>query len=197
MPGETPEQKTQRLLADAEKQKNATLEAARRDAETLRKAAQQEGYREGKEAAQKEVTAQAQAQIQRLAEIVDSANEALEQMVRKNEKAIIGLALEIAGKIIKDRIPADENIVVRNAEAAITRAVQKERIKVRVNPKDLLTLRNFQEEFLVSFDAIREILIEEDNRVGPGGCVVETEAGNVEARIDRQLEEVKKTLMEL
>lgn len=189
------EDKARQILAQAQKDKTTLIEQARAECEAIRESARLEGLEAGHSKAREELRAEIETQLEHLAILFASAQEAVQDMVRKNEKAIVGLAIEIAARILKDRIASDHEIVVRNAQDAIARAVQKESLVLRINPRDLLTLRRFQEEFLISFDAIREIRIEEDNRVGPGGCIVETGAGNVEARIDKQLEEVKKALL--
>lgn len=189
------EDKARGILAQAQKEKAALIEQARAECAAIRESARLEGLEEGQTKARESLRAEVETQLEQLAAFMAAAQDETIDMVRKNEKALVALAIEIAAKILKDRIESDHEIVVRNAQDAIARAVQKESLVIRVNPRDLLTLRRFQEEFMVSFDAIREIRIEEDNRVGCGGCIVETGSGNVEARIDKQLEEVKRALL--
>jgi flagellar assembly protein FliH len=43
---------------------------------------------------------------------------------------------------------------------------------------------------LLILDGARQLEIIEDRRVGRGGCVIETSAGTIDARIDTQFEQI-------
>ena len=43
-------------------------------------------------------------------------------------------------------------------------------------------------------DRIQKIDIETDRRVGPGGCMLDTESGNVDARIETELQNIEDAL---
>lgn len=189
------EAKAREILAEAGLERETLLQKARTEAQAMKTQAQHQGKAAGLQEARNEIRKEVESRLAQVAAVATAAQDAMSEMVQKHEKQLVALAAEIAGRIVKDRIAVDDEVVVRNAEEAIRRAVQKESLKIRVNPRDLITLRGFQEDFLVSFDAIREIVIEEDNRVTVGGCIVETGSGNVEARVEKQLEEIARALL--
>ena len=55
-------------------------------------------------------------------------------------------------------------------------------------------LGNVMAEVIVT---VGDLEIVEDDRIGAGGCLVETEAGNVEAQIEKQLKGLEQALIEM
>jgi flagellar assembly protein FliH len=43
-------------------------------------------------------------------------------------------------------------------------------------------------------DGSPKVRLEEDERVGQGGCIIETAYGNIDARLDEQMAEIEKVL---
>ena len=81
--------------------------------------------------------------------------------------------------------------VTRNA---LRRVVEGGTLRIRVNAEDLQTVRGNREELLTLVDNIRHVEIIEDRRVGAGGCIVETDAGSIDARLETQLAEAANLL---
>jgi flagellar assembly protein FliH len=83
---------------------------------------------------------------------------------------------------------------VRNA---LRRVSDSGSLRIRVHEDDLETVRANREELLSLVDGIPHVEIVSDRRVGAGGCVVETAGGNIDARIETQLETVGETLKQM
>jgi flagellar assembly protein FliH len=64
-------------------------------------------------------------------------------------------------------------------------------VKLRINPMDEELVREQRSALLVGSDFIREVMIEADENVERGGCVIESSAGNVDARISTQLKQIE------
>ncbi|MHB1687315.1 MAG: FliH/SctL family protein [Ignavibacteriaceae bacterium] len=108
------------------------------------------------------------------------------------EKLVIHLSLAISEKIVKREIA--QNPIIENVLSdAIKRVIGSNKILVKLNPDDL---KSFNEESknLFSDESFSRINFESDERIEAGGCLVETEIGNVDARISTQLNELKKQL---
>ncbi|MCX6826903.1 MAG: FliH/SctL family protein, partial [candidate division Zixibacteria bacterium] len=75
--------------------------------------------------------------------------------------------------------------------------VDKSKIKVKVNPDQLPLMEQQIEHFKGSSTAIKEIIIEPDARVRHCGCFIETPTGDVDARVESQMEIVAETLSEV
>jgi flagellar assembly protein FliH len=77
---------------------------------------------------------------------------------------------------------------------AIRRIVGVEIITVRVHPEDEALVRSHRSALLSSSDSVREIVIEGDESIERGGCILESATGNVDARIGSQLRQIETAL---
>ncbi len=108
------------------------------------------------------------------------------------EKVVIELAISIAEKIVRREI-SEETIINETLREAIKRVIGSNKVLVKINPADLDVLNNVIDKR--QFDSmLSKIQFEADSRIEPGGCFIETEIGNVDARISSQFNELKKSL---
>jgi flagellar assembly protein FliH len=165
--------------------------------ELLRAQAWEEGQREGFAAGKREA-AQLIAVLQRM---VDEAKAAREEFIAVTTPQLLNLAVQIAEKIVRREVETDPTVVQRIAEDALRHAVDKHHLRIRVNPEDWETLQAVAPELQAALDDIREFEIVPDRRRGDrrmarGGCLIETESGIIDARIETQLEEIRERLTE-
>jgi flagellar assembly protein FliH len=69
-------------------------------------------------------------------------------------------------------------------------------VKLRVHPDDESTLRQRRVEVSSAIDSLREVVIEADDKIERGGCIVESDSGNVDARLSTQLRSIELVLFE-
>ena len=66
-------------------------------------------------------------------------------------------------------------------------------IRLKLNPADIEEL-NETTKNLIHSGSFNKIKIEPDERIELGGCLIETEIGNVDSRISTQLNEMQRQL---
>jgi len=108
------------------------------------------------------------------------------------EKVVIDLAVSIAEKILKREI-AERSIINETLSEAVKRVLGSNKVLVKINPADLAVLNDGERNHLTDF-SFSKIQFEPDDRIERGGCFIETEIGNVDARISSQSSELKKLL---
>lgn len=177
----------ERLLATGEAREildRAREEAARlrgRAEEVLREAIQekeeerQRGFEQGREEGLAQVT-------ERLVEIERER----ERLVAGQEKEIVEMVLEIAKKVIARELK--KGAIVDIVRQALRQAVG-DRVVIRLHPSDK---EKFSGKEVI--EETRTVTIEGDEAITPGGCVVETELGTVDARLETQWEAIRKAL---
>lgn len=157
----------------------AVLEKARVD----REAAVKKGYAEGESKGLAQVTEKL-LHLERLREkFYDDA-----------EPEMIKLVASIAEKVI-GRIAAENTDLIRSVVRQALERALGDRITVSVNPEDYRTLMEGEHEFKETLDRTKRLIFREDESVSKGGCVVETEVGTIDARIETQLEAIRKALV--
>jgi flagellar biosynthesis/type III secretory pathway protein FliH len=104
---------------------------------------------------------------------------------------IVELAMEIAKKIIQVNIEKDREIIISVVGEAIRKlGGWEEKIVIRVNPADYDTMLSHL-DVLKGESRLRNITIEPSASISPGGCYLETTSGEVDARIEEQLKEIR------
>jgi len=107
------------------------------------------------------------------------------------ENLIVNLSLEVSKKIVRREIQLDSPIetVLREAMRKILGA---NNVKIKIHPDDLKKISADGDKSFLKDESFDRIKFEEDERIEQGGCVIETEIGNVDSRISTQLNELKR-----
>lgn len=168
------------------------IRTAQADAKDILDQAYADGYKAGVEQA----TKSADALLHRLeAQIADVAEERAAQ-VRAIEEQVLMLCTESAEKIIRHEIRTDPNVVTRTIRLCLRRVRDRDEVTVRVSPSEVAHTRAMRDELLSSAEGIRGINIVDDRRVSAGGCIVESPSGDLDARIETQIEQLRRKVMD-
>jgi flagellar assembly protein FliH len=130
-----------------------------------------------------------------LKETVEKLVRIRQQDVERMETETVKLALAIARKIIgyeTDQGPVIGHVV----RTAMRKVADPRHLTLRLNPKDIDTVRAFQRELLPDDDVGADLGLEADESIGKGGCIIETQLGDVDARIDQQIKIIDALLIE-
>ena len=66
-------------------------------------------------------------------------------------------------------------------------------MKIRLNPDDLRFITEMKPDFLQGISGLKNTIFQEDASIKRGGVILETISGEVDARLEQQLTEIKKT----
>lgn len=119
-----------------------------------------------------------------------------EKVLRESEDDLLRLSVAIAEKVIRREIGLDRRIVENIVVEALGTVSQREQLVVRLNPADHALLKTCSSEQLADLFSERKVTLLPDEEVTPSGCMVETEMGMVDARIESQLEEIANRLFD-
>ena len=116
-----------------------------------------------------------------------------EKVWRDSEKDLLRLAVRLAERIVGREIEKDDKTIIEIISTALQNARQQEKLTVRVNPKDLPTIEKKTERF--SSGRIQFIDFVADPRVASSGCLIESEVGTIDARLETQLRVLERALL--
>jgi len=192
----------QAALAEARAQSAELLEDAQVQAEALREAAWQEGHHQGRTEARAGVEAELRAAWDARgaalrAEMDDMLTQiavAREALWARQESEMVALALDIARQVVKTEVTQNPEVVRALIANAVRRITDKDNVRVRVSMSDAPRVKEMRQELMELMDGLRHLEIVDDRRVGEGGCVIETNAGTIDAKIETQLSEVARAL---
>ena len=173
------EEQAGKILRQANEKANDLIETAESAAETIRR----DAYESGREEA-----------VRELLEDVLAAREERAQALFKIEQDVLKLAVKIAGKIIGREIERDDTTRGEIVLTALRQARQQEMLTVRVNAQDLPLVEKMHERTNASGRA-RYLDFMADQSVGAGGCLIESESGTIDARLETQLRVLENALL--
>lgn len=162
--------------------------------------AYERGWKHGKAETEQQLRLEMEQAIanerERISKFLTSLEEQLRDFHAKVEESVVKFSLAVAEKIVKREIIRDQEFVLTQVREALKRVVGVARVKLRVHPNDEAVVRRNRTTVTEGADSIREIIIEIDETIEPGGCIIESESGNVDARLSTQLKQIEETLME-
>ncbi len=137
----------------------------------------------------------AQKVIDNFASLIVDADKQRKVLFDEAHQKILELVVKIAQKVTFNAADIDPDITAAIIAGTIEKLVEKRKIKVKVNPNHLPIIEQQIDRFKGASTAVKEIVIEPDARVRHGGCFIETPGGDIDARIESQMEIIAKTLI--
>ena len=191
------EDEAQRILGAA-RQKAAELEQQiGQKMEAIQREADERGFREGQERGFQEGRGEAQRLVERLHAVLAKAIEKRAEVLSEAETQVINLVLLIARKVIKVISENQKNVVINNVVQALRKLKSRGEVVIRVNLADLELSTAHINDFLKMVENVKSITVLEDATVDRGGCIIETDFGQIDARISSQLHEIEEKILEL
>jgi flagellar assembly protein FliH len=146
-----------------------------------------DGIRKGREL-EKNETLQT---LQAMSVIVKEMSALKKSTLENLEGEIVQLSLAVAEKVIHLEVTTNQEVIRGVLKEAIKNIGDRENMKIRVHPQDFQFMIEIKNDFLQSFDGIRNMTFAEDESIQRGGAIIETVCGEVDARLDQQYNEMK------
>ncbi|AFY02994.1 FliH/SctL family protein [Bdellovibrio bacteriovorus] len=181
---------------DEEKVEVAALEKLKE----IQEGAYQEAYRLGLEEGRKEAFEQVSADIaERMAgldTLLLTIKELKKEMSGFNEAHLLKLMFQMASRLAKTELNSNNDAMVGILRDAVGLAQDEEEITVHVSQTQFDFLEELKSETGREFEFIKKIKFEPNAEVADGGCIVETNYGEVDARIEQRVEQLWSVLSE-
>ena len=191
------EDQAQGILAEA-KQKAADLEADIKQRVTMtEREAYERGHEEGHAKGYEEGRAEVQRLVESLHSIITRAIEKRNEIIEEAETQIINLVLLIVKKVIKVISENQKNVVINNVVQALRKLKSRGDVVIRVNLADLELTSEHVKDFMKMVENVKSVTVLEDSSVDRGGCIIETDFGQIDARISSQLHEIEERILDL
>jgi len=110
------------------------------------------------------------------------------------EREVVKLALEVAKIVVRREIQADREMVQTLVRAALSRLSEASPVTIHLNPIDYDYLLERRAE-LCRIGG-REVSLEADPSIERGGCLIRTEDGDIDARIEEKFRQLQQALFE-
>ncbi|WP_038500899.1 HrpE/YscL family type III secretion apparatus protein [Chlamydia avium] len=167
----------QELLVKTKEDSEAYMNATKQECEKLRQEAEKRGFKEGSDAWNTQ-----------LAYLEKEMHELRDEI----KSSLVPLAIASVKKILGKELETHPDTIVSIIIKALKELTQHKKILIHVNPKDLSIVEQSRPELKKIVEYADTLIIAPQADVSPGGCIIETEAGIINAQLDVQLAALEK-----
>jgi len=159
----------------------------------IEREAYEKGLKKGEELGRQLGEEKVKGVLVRVGNILNELETIKQKIYKESEKALLELSVEIAEKIINAELKVNREVVIGVVKNAISRVVGRENIRIRVNPMDMEILQQ-ERGTLINWAGSKKMTLEGDHTIAPGGCLIDAEGNEVDARLDNQRKEIVREL---
>ena len=191
------EDEAKKIISEAGKKAEEIENEIRSKVDQIEKESYERGYKEGHDRGYQEGREEVKRLVDRLHAIISKAIEKRTEIIEESETQLINLVLLIAKKVIKVISENQKNVVINNVVQALRKLKSRGDVVIRVNIADLELTSEHIKDFMGMVENVKSISVLEDSSVDRGGCIIETDFGQIDARISSQLHEIEEKILEL
>lgn len=150
-----------------------------------------DGLKEGKRQAEEDFAKVSEA----LAQALLATGPLRGRILQESEEDLLKLSVSIARTVLQRELSCDPWILASVVQGAVELASDAGEVVVRLSPADYQMVVQ-RPEFAVSPGEKRRVSLKEDAALPPGGCLVETARGTLDAGVESQLDQIYRRLCE-
>ena len=162
------------------------LSAVRAEAEQIRAQAWTSGEAEGRAAGFAAARRDAQPAVAALGNALESIQALRAQVLAELEADAVEMALRLAEQIVAGALAVEPERVVDVARNALRHLADRRHVTLVVNPADLELVGEAVAQLRSELGGIEHLGVQADRRIGRGGAVARTAAGDIDAAIETQ-----------
>lgn len=148
------------------------------------------GHAKGEAAGQAAAAARIDATVRRLTTTIEEVASLRSGVLRRTEQDIVRLAVALAERILHREVTVDRDVVLSIAQTAAARLGDQAVATIHLNPADLEAIKH-----RASVPPGRVVTLVADANVAPGGSIVRSAIGTIDASIEAQVREIARALL--
>ncbi|NGX33822.1 MAG: Yop proteins translocation protein L [Candidatus Anoxychlamydiales bacterium] len=151
-------------------------EKVKKECEVLKEEAKKEGFDQG---------------LKSLNEHILKLDKTSKELAKKYEGKVLPIALKAAKKIVSAELKMNPEAIVNIVRGALKPISQHIKVKIFVNKEDLEIIEKEKEKIKEILQIADTFTIEERDDIEPGGCIIETEKGIINAQLENQFRAIE------
>jgi flagellar assembly protein FliH len=205
------QREAQSMLRRAQAQADQILAAAQQAGQALRQQAQAEGAKsgyadglergiaEGTRLGQEKALAEQREQLTTLIGALTTAATDLNTSRMELEAGVLrevtDLAIQIAQRITKRIAQFDPHVLLANVTESLKLVVGMHKLRIALHPTQKATLADALPRLKLEFPTLDHVELIADDAIAPGGCMLLTRQGSIDATLDEQLTRIAVELL--
>lgn len=148
------------------------------------------GFEEGTQKAIESKTTELDQKSLMLDHLRQSLLQIKEEMIHQNEAHMVKMIYEIASKLALDHVNEHQEVVLQLIKKSIEEAQADENVNVLVSNEQLEFLEKIKQEQKRENEFLQKVKFVGSDEVSIGSCVVETNYGIIDARIEERIDKL-------
>jgi flagellar biosynthesis/type III secretory pathway protein FliH len=190
-PERNPAQEAEAIIEEARREARRLLAEAEAGASQIEREAKERGLAETRASVESEITRRVEPLRQQLSQTIEEVAGLREEITMRAERDLVKLAIEIAKKVVHREVTMDSEVALTLARVALTRIHNRVQATLHLHPEDFAYVGKHQDRLGSGLS----IELVEDRAISRGGCLIETEMGDTDARIEQQFAELERSFL--
>ncbi len=165
------------------------------DIESIERTAYEAGFAKGEAEGYESGLQTAKEKTERLSMILCELDAFWANLIKTGEKRIIDLVARVAEKVVYGQVSVDNEIITRAILDVFEKIPDPVDATITVNPVDYEYIEVVKDDLFEKIRGLKQVRILSDQLITPGGCRIETKAGEVDTTMEERLEAVKKSIL--
>lgn len=182
--------------SEEEKVEEAALEKLKEIQESAYSEAYRLGLEEGRKEAFEKVSREISAQMENFDTLLDGIKDIKKEMLSFNEAHFLKLAFQMASRLAKQELSGNDEAMIQILRDAVSLSQDEENVTVHVSQSQFAFLEELKKETSREFEFVKRIRFEPNSDISDGGCIVETNYGEVDSRLEQRVEQLWTVLSE-
>lgn len=162
--------------------------------EAIEREAYERGFAAGERAGFEFGKQKAEVLFNGIAGLLEALSTFKETLHKPCEDEMVDLCIAISRKVLQRELELKKEGIVDCVRTALKSVVAGGEITIKVNPKDQDILLSHKGELARYGDGVKGVKVESDESVSRGGCLVDTNFGEIDASIDSVMAEIEEKL---
>lgn len=174
--------------SEAERVEKATLEKLKEVQEDAYQQAYELGREEGHKDAFDKMSSDINRRLQDLDQLLSTVGNLKTEMVAFNEAHILKSVLQMASKLARKEVQTSPETLLSVLRDSVALSQDEENVTVLIAQEQLEFIENLQNQTGREFEFLKKIKIQASPDVSIGGCIVQTNYGEVDARLEQRID---------
>ena len=153
------------------------------------------GYQKGLEAIKEEYSNHIQIFADQIQQKSDQILSLIDDWYRQAEEELANVSILISKRLIMQELQISRNSILSIVREMLKEVTYGTSVRIYLNPFDVEMIQNHQEEILNKTSHLKDVQIISDESI-EAGCVLESDLGVIDARIENMLRKLANTALE-
>ncbi|MEW5693115.1 MAG: FliH/SctL family protein [Candidatus Hydrogenedentota bacterium] len=191
------ERKEKEILELAQNEKQKIITEANSEKQRIIEEFQKQGYDSGYKQGFEKISKEALSLLKQADKVLEKSLAIKHYIIDTARGDLLNVIRLICNKILHKEISLSPEVITPRVEYALKKLQEKEKIVVRIHPDSIPELEGHREHFYKEIRGLDHLVFKEDPSLELGDCILETDFGSIDSRVESEVLEITERLDEI